>query len=568
MATHRITSPDGSVYNVTAPDGATDADVLSYVQSQHAPAPKAAAAPPMRDRGVVNAAQGGFLDAATLGLSDELTAGIAAIPRAGIQALRGRGFDVGKAYNDVLTQQRGMAKADDEAHPIARGAGQLAGAMILPGGAAAAGTRIIPRLAVNAAQGAAMGFGQGEGGLEARARSAGQGALLAAAGGELGRGAIMGASRVLAPRVAPAVRRLADAGVTMTPGQIMGGMAKTVEDKLSGTAPILGDAIAAARSRGVRQFSRAAVQEGLNPLGIRLPMNIGTQDAIGFAQQASGQALDAASQGMTAQADTPFTAAMAAIRQRAASGELAAPDAARLDQMLQNHVERHFDANGTMTGPGFQAARSELRRLATAYGADPSATTRELGTMLGEAGDHLEDSAARHSTPQAVDAFRRANQSYAMLTRNERAAASAAGAGASREAGDFVPGQLMTAVRQGDRSARKRATARGDALMQQLASDGVSVLPSRIGDAGTAGRLMVNGGAVGAGLLANPAATLGAGAGLGALSLPYSPLLAPLVQSLLINRSPAMLQAGRRVGQVAAPLGGALGLLGAAQAGR
>lgn len=50
MAQFRITSPDGAIYNVTAPEGATEQDALAQVQAQHAPQPtQAGGADTMRD---------------------------------------------------------------------------------------------------------------------------------------------------------------------------------------------------------------------------------------------------------------------------------------------------------------------------------------------------------------------------------------------------------------------------------------------------------------------------------------------------------------------------------------
>lgn len=46
MAQYSITAPDGSNYQVTAPDNATQDQVMAYVQQQHAPAPTAPAAVP------------------------------------------------------------------------------------------------------------------------------------------------------------------------------------------------------------------------------------------------------------------------------------------------------------------------------------------------------------------------------------------------------------------------------------------------------------------------------------------------------------------------------------------
>jgi hypothetical protein len=39
MPQYRITAPTGETYNVTAPDGASQDDVMKYVQSQHAQGP-------------------------------------------------------------------------------------------------------------------------------------------------------------------------------------------------------------------------------------------------------------------------------------------------------------------------------------------------------------------------------------------------------------------------------------------------------------------------------------------------------------------------------------------------
>ncbi|MES2295363.1 MAG: hypothetical protein V4527_18855, partial [Pseudomonadota bacterium] len=38
MPKYRVTGPDGQTYEVNAPDGASEADVMAYVQSNHAKA--------------------------------------------------------------------------------------------------------------------------------------------------------------------------------------------------------------------------------------------------------------------------------------------------------------------------------------------------------------------------------------------------------------------------------------------------------------------------------------------------------------------------------------------------
>jgi len=79
------------------------------------------------------------------------------------------------------------------------------------------------------------------------------------------------------------------------------------------------------------------------------------------------------------------------------------------------------------------------------------------------------------------------NSGYAMFTRIEDAAANKAVGG---HEGVFETGDLMTAVRKGDRSVRKGAFARGDALMQDWAETAHSVLrPEGRNYSGTAGAM-------------------------------------------------------------------------------
>jgi len=53
----------------------------------------------------------------------------------------------------------------------------------------------------------------------------------------------------------------------------------------------------------------------------------------------------------------------------------------------------------------------------------------------------------------------------------------------------FTPNDLSNAVRQTDTSVRKGRYARGNALMQDLSDPASAVLPQKVPDSGTAGRL-------------------------------------------------------------------------------
>lgn len=84
MATFEITGPDGKKYQITAPDNATDADVLAYAKqniggAQPAPAPQTSP----------SALKGGVLGGAFMGLRDGVDAGAQMLVRGADAAVRG-----------------------------------------------------------------------------------------------------------------------------------------------------------------------------------------------------------------------------------------------------------------------------------------------------------------------------------------------------------------------------------------------------------------------------------------------------------------------------------------------
>ena len=96
----------------------------------------------------------------------------------------------------------------------------------------------------------------------------------------------------------------------------------------------------------------------------------------------------------------------------------------------------------------------------------------------------------------------------------------------------FTPAQLAEGVRQMDKSVRKGAVARGNALMQDLSDAGVNVLPSKVPDSGTAGRLLT-GGIIGGGAhYLSPELAIGAGS----LALPYLPGARQAMTTMMAKR--------------------------------
>lgn len=166
MAKYRVTGPDGGTFEVTAPDDATEDQVMEYVRTQ------AGSAQSKREKtSALSAVVQGVGQGVTFGFSDEIEGAV----RGGIDALSSdKSFT--DAYDERVGEARERQKQAAEDQPVAYYGGEIGGAVALPGGLARLGIRGTARAAnatlgarsaaaarEGAAYGAAFGAGHGEG---------------------------------------------------------------------------------------------------------------------------------------------------------------------------------------------------------------------------------------------------------------------------------------------------------------------------------------------------------------------------------------------------------------------
>lgn len=213
MAKFTITGPDGAEYDVTAPDDATDDQVLEYVRAQHAsagapqPAPeesfadKAIGAAKAVGRAAADTVGGMFPAVRALTAAHDYTKDMSADEKAelatGVARSAGKGATFGLSeraearvralgdttYDEELQKVRDQQDAWEEANPGTALTAELAGGLVVPGGAAlktgqvaargvqaVAGTGAAARaaagVAATAAPGAIFGAGSGAGHTE------------------------------------------------------------------------------------------------------------------------------------------------------------------------------------------------------------------------------------------------------------------------------------------------------------------------------------------------------------------------------------------------------------------
>lgn len=361
--------------------------------------------------------------------------------------------------------------------------------------------------------------------------------------------AAYGASKMIAPDVSPEVKMLREAGVTPTPGQMLGGGFKSAEEKAA-SLPILGSAIKAGQNRANEQFNVAAVNRALAQVGVTLPKGISGHEAVQFAEKAlRGKYDDALSAIGPVRLDQQLSADL-----RGVYGQLSTLPKDKADQFARIIQKEIGDraARGTLTPEAMKAAESNIGFQARAYLRNDDFDIRQLGEALEAAQDSLRAMVQRQAPPQAADALKAANAGWANFKRVQRAA-SYVGA----EDGAFTPSQLHSAVKATDRSKDHAAFARGNALMQDLSGAGKNVLANKIPNSGTTDRLL-GAAALGAPMVDPTGASLSTLLGLGGASLLYTPVGQRMAAGLLASRPEAAAPVADAVRRLGLPAGMAL----------
>lgn len=285
--------------------------------------------------------------------------------------------------------------------------------------------------------------------------------------------------RGVSPNIRPEVKALADRKIPMTIGQIVGGTAQTIEDTLT-SIPLVNKLVTGARERGQEAFRRVAVDEALEPIGVKLPSSIPTgHKAMLFVKETFRKGYDDVLNKMSVAADQDFSTALAALGQKAStmSGEAGK----QFNAFLATEVLPKFK-NGVMAGRDLKLLERELRDRIKRYSVSTTGADMDVTELFKGLRATVRDGASRTSGPQLSGQLDALDSAYANHIPLRDAASKAKG-------GKFSPVSLDTSVRVADRSVGKGAKATGQARMQVLSDSARQVQPSLTGNSGTADRL-------------------------------------------------------------------------------
>lgn len=365
----------------------------------------------------------------------------------------------------------------------------ILGAPIAGAIAGLTGSGLAAKTALGGATGAAQGYA-------APYASTGEHIANTLVGGGLG-AAIPGAgaatSNVMKGLASSDARALMQGGVRLTPGQMIGGAAKTVEDKLT-SLPVVGGAIRKGQQRALDDFNLATVQKALEPIGVKLGKT--TQagyDAIQDGREAISKAYDSVLGQMKGRVDSQLTTGIAKTITNHVN---TLPDnlSRKLMQTVDEDVLQRLGKGQIVGGKEIKEVISSLGNEIRTAAQSQDPAYRQLGKAYQAVQNDVKSMLKRNNSKALGEELSNTDAAHARMLRVENAA-SRVGA----QEGKFTPAQLRSAVRAEDASYKKRGFSQGKALMQDWADAGQSSLPSKVPDSGTAGRLMMDAGAMGAG---------------------------------------------------------------------
>lgn len=324
----------------------------------------------------------------------------------------------------------------------------------------------------------------------------------------------------------PEAQLLRDEGVQLTPGQERGGFVKRMEDAAT-SVPVLGDAIKSAQRRGVEQYTRAAINRALRPIGERLPDNLTGNKAIDYAYGKLGDRYDDLLPNLKGSLDfkaapnaLPKTAGQQAplsLREeldnlRQLGQNLPEPQRGQLGRIIDKEIIDRFTPQGMAAGETLKDIESKLGGMKKYFRKSENYDVRNLGDAVDEMQAALRRMTERVN-PMYQGELQKINEGYANFKITQRAASNVGAA-----EGAFTPAQHHRAVRAQDFSKDKARFAEGNALQQDLSTAGKKVLPSTVPDSGTPLRaaLMYS--------LANPLKAGALAVPVGAASMAYTPM--------------------------------------------
>ena len=354
---------------------------------------------------------------------------------------------------------------------------EMAGGIATPvaGLNALKGASLATKIAGGALQGGGFGALYGAGNAK-EMEDVGREALTQGVIGGVTGGVFSGIGNLIAPKLQKGAKTLMNKNIKLTPGQALGGGIDQLEQRVGSVMP----GINKARGRAISQWNKSIIDDVISPLGGKVSgLGDDLTSNVKLGQKALSNAYDDILPNISMKSDPILQKSF----KKAINDEVLGTEARKKLGKEMTKIQGFLKGNN-VSGQSIKDIQTHLGRRIQSYSGATNADDMAIRNALENSLDSIMDTVKRQN-PNFADKLTQVNKAYAKFIRIETAASKLNGAT------KFTPKQFQTAVRQTDRSARKRAVAAGDALMQDVGEQG-AILGADVPDSGTAGNLIAN----------------------------------------------------------------------------
>jgi len=383
-----------------------------------------------------------------------------------------------ETYKGHRDQLRKQSKEFERQNPKLAMGLEIAGGIATPafGMGALKGASTLAKVGTGALQGGLFGGLYGAGAAEESSDMFGDAAKNAAIGGITG-GLFSGLGSAIAPKLQKGAKALTKKGIPLTPGQAFGGATDTIEQRAGSFMP----GINRSRTKAIKKWNTSIIDDVLSPLGIKAG-NVADDEITELVlkgQKILSKSYDDVLPMISMKADDTLADDLTRVIEKQVLGK----DAQRKALTEMKKIKGYMAGN-KVSGQSIKKIQEHLGKRIQSYSGTTNSDDKAVGEILKDTLDVFMDTVERQN-PKYAGKLKEINRAYAKFVRIEGAAAKLNGAEA------FTPKQFGQAVRQADRSTRKRAVSAGKALMQDVGEQG-QILGAKIPDSGTAGNLITN----------------------------------------------------------------------------
>jgi hypothetical protein len=507
---YQVEAPDGSILKLEGPVGASQEDIIKNAEilfnQRQAQQPKYN----MGAESLRSLAQG-----ATFGSADEIEAALRTAPQqlskemqlgglaaqmpttepqkvslsdqmgAGLGSMVGTLPSIGDSgYKKTRDEIRARQQLFQKEHPVLSTGLEIAGGLAVPfigaGGAALkGGTTLAGNIARGAGYGSLYGMGTAK-----EAKDMPLGAVQGATTGALFTGAVGALGRTITPKLSEAAKRLKEKGISLTPGQAIGGTLKQAEETGLKT-PFVRGLFSGAHEKSIQDFNHVVIDEVLKPVGRKASRNLSGRDSIVEAQNVLSKMYDKLIPTLKLDMNKAGAQMDDVVKKYTTgdkSGMLGEGQKQQFAQLMNNMKTALTNNKSPQI---LKSIQSDWKKQVSNFKSSGDAVQRNMGDALEDGYNAFYRNIMNQNGKHAVE-LKNIDNAYSRLVVLEKAA--------KRSDGLINPSQLYNAATGGKISAvDRKLIARGQKNFQSLAEDAKKVIGDSTPDSGTAGRLATMG---------------------------------------------------------------------------